>query len=139
MNEVSRRIAKAAPAEFVATNTSVNGNTTRMALERMPHDVQAHGVDILLVQFGMDDCNFWQTDGGVPRESPVAFEANLAERVERGRGFCASRVFMNINHPTPPEVGRKFRAFHFPPHEPAYILGGDARHYVSPVWGEGDS
>jgi len=37
------------------------------------------------------------------------------------------------------EVDRKSRAFHFPPHEPAYILVGDARHYVSPVWGEGDS
>jgi len=104
VNKVAERIAKDAPAGFVATNASVNGNTTRMALERMPYDVQAHGVDILLVQFGMNDCNYWRTDGGVPRVSPTAFEANLVEIVERGRCFGASRVFMNTNHPTPSTV-----------------------------------
>ncbi|MFZ5427685.1 MAG: SGNH/GDSL hydrolase family protein [Thermodesulfobacteriota bacterium] len=101
VNTVCARLCEAAPGGFVATNASVNGNTTRMALERMPYDVQAHGVDILLVQFGMNDCNCWQTDGGLPRVSPGAFAANLAEIVERGRRFGAAKVFMNTNHPTP--------------------------------------
>ena len=81
-------------------NASVNGNTTRMALERMPQDVQKDGVDVLIVQFGLNDCNYWQTDGGVPRVSVSGFAANLEEIVDRGYVFGASRVLLNTNHPT---------------------------------------
>lgn len=87
-------------ADLVVVNASVNGNTTRQALERMPYDVQSHGVDILLVQFGMNDCNYWATDNGGPRVSRRAFEANLEEIIQRGRRFGASKVFLNTNHPT---------------------------------------
>lgn len=63
--------------DITAINSSINGNTTRMALERMPYDIQSHDVDILVIGFGMNDCNYWETDKGVPRVSPLAFEANL--------------------------------------------------------------
>lgn len=86
--------------EIVVTNASVNGNTTRQALERMPYDVQSHGVDILIVQFGMNDCNYWQTDRGLPRVGPAGFAANLAEIIDRGRAFGARRIFLHNNHPT---------------------------------------
>lgn len=82
------------------TNTSINGNTTRMALERMPFDVQSHGVDLCIVQFGLNDCNHWQTDFGLPRVSPAAFTANLAEVVERARRSGARRIVLHTNHPT---------------------------------------
>lgn len=94
------RIAEDRNREIVVTNASVNGNTTRQALERMPYDVQSHGVDILIVQFGMNDCNYWQTDRGLPRVSPRGFAANLAEIMDRGRAFGASRIFLHNNHPT---------------------------------------
>lgn len=86
--------------EIVVTNASVNGNTTRQALERMPYDVQSQGVDILIIQFGMNDCNYWQTDKGVPRVSPDAFKANLHEIINRGRTFGAKHIFLHTNHPT---------------------------------------
>src|SRR3546814_328317 len=94
------RIAESHNCEVVVTNASVNGNTTRQALERMPYEVQSHGVDILIVQFGLNDCNYWQSDGGLPRVSPAAFAANLKEIVERGRAFGAGRIFLHNNHPT---------------------------------------
>ncbi|MFZ2103519.1 MAG: SGNH/GDSL hydrolase family protein [Oricola sp.] len=94
------RIAEDRNREIVVTNASVNGNTTRQALERMPYDVQSHGVDILIVQFGMNDCNYWQTDRGLPRVSPACFAANLAEIIDRGRAFGAKRIFLHNNHPT---------------------------------------
>ena len=84
----------------IVTNASVNGNTTRMALERMPSDVQQGGVDILYVQFGLNDCNRWITDKGRPRVSRKAFAANLEEIIERGRVFGARRVLIATNHPT---------------------------------------
>lgn len=93
-------ISVSAGWEVVVTNASVNGNTTRQALERMPYDVQSHGVDVLIVQFGMNDCNYWQSDCGVPRVSKGAFAANLEEIIQRGRIFGAKQIFLHTNHPT---------------------------------------
>lgn len=94
------RIAGRHGREIVVTNASVNGNTTRQALERMPYDVQSNGADILIVQFGLNDCNYWQSDRGLPRVGPAAFAANLKEIIARGRRFGAKRVFLHNNHPT---------------------------------------
>lgn len=88
-------------AEITVTNTSINGNTTRMALERMPFDVQSHEVDILLVGFGMNDCNYWLTDKGVPRVSRSAFKANLQEIIDRAFAFGSRQVILRTNHPSP--------------------------------------
>jgi len=81
-------------------NASANGRTTREALERMPYEVQSHGVDFLLVQFGLNDCNYWLTDRGLPRVSPNAFKANLLEICERAVTFGAKKIILNTNHPT---------------------------------------
>ena len=85
---------------ILVTNASVNGRTTRQALEDMSYHVQSSGVDILIVQFGLNDCNYWQSDNGVPRVSQPAFIANLEEIMERGRRFGARHIFLNNNHPT---------------------------------------
>lgn len=86
--------------EILVTNASVNGRTTRQALEDMPYSVQSHGVDILIVQFGLNDCNYWATDQGLPRVSIGAFKENIREIVSRGRKSGAFRVLLNNNHPT---------------------------------------
>jgi acyl-CoA thioesterase-1 len=80
------------------SNLSVNGNTTRLALERMPYDIQSHSPEILIVQFGMNDCNVWESDRGHPRVSAEAFEANLREIVKRARIFGVQQVFLHTNH-----------------------------------------
>ena len=82
-------------------NTSINGNTTRMALERMPYDIQSHEVDVLMVGFGMNDCIYWLTDKGVPRVSANAFRANLEEIIERAFHFGVKQVVLRTNHPSP--------------------------------------
>jgi lysophospholipase L1-like esterase len=87
-------------AHVLTQNPSVNGNTTRMALERMPYDVQSHAPDVLYIQFGLNDCNGWETDRGRPRVSRDAFAANLGEMVDRGRIFGAKQVILGTNHPT---------------------------------------
>jgi acyl-CoA thioesterase-1 len=86
--------------ELLVVNASINGNTTRQALERMPYDVQSNGVDVLIVQFGLNDCNYWQSDRGHPRVSPAAFEANLEEIASRAITFGANKILLNTNHPT---------------------------------------
>jgi lysophospholipase L1-like esterase len=85
---------------IVVTNSSVNGRTTRQALESMPYEVQAHAPEVLIVQFGMNDCNIWDSDRGNPRVSPKAFGANLMEIIQRARTFGAKSIFLHTNHPT---------------------------------------
>lgn len=82
-------------------NPSVNGDTTRLGLERMPHDVQNHNVDILVLGFGMNDCNYWETDNGVPRVSPDGFKANLKEMIKRARVNGVKEIILHTNHMSP--------------------------------------
>lgn len=86
--------------EITAVNTSLNGRTTRQALEHMPHEVQSQDPDLLVVQYGMNDCNIWATDNGLARVSKQAFKANLNEIIARGRKFGAKKILLNTNHPT---------------------------------------
>lgn len=86
--------------EIVVVNVSVSGNTTRQALERMPYDVQSQNPDAVIVQFGMNDCNYWETDRGNPRVSPDAFSANLREIIARSVTFGAKKIFLHTNHPS---------------------------------------
>jgi lysophospholipase L1-like esterase len=83
-----------------AINSGVSGETTRMGLERFPRDVQAFEAPIVTIQFGMNDCNFWATDRGLPRVSPAAFVANLVEMVARARNFGARHLVLATNHRT---------------------------------------
>jgi len=86
--------------EILVINSSINGRTTRQALEDMPYHVQGQRPDILVIQFGLNDCNHWATDRGLPRVSPEAFKANLQEIVQRGKHFGARHILINNNHPT---------------------------------------
>lgn len=92
-------LANALPKYFIS-NASQNGSTTRLALERMPYEVQSHPPDILIVQFGLNDCNFWQSDGGLPRVSLSGFLANHVEIFDRAKTFGVSDVIYLTNHPT---------------------------------------
>ncbi|MDC1497055.1 SGNH/GDSL hydrolase family protein [Pelagibacteraceae bacterium] len=86
--------------EFLITNSSVNGRTTRIALEDMQYQVMSQGVDILVLQFGLNDCNCWATDFGMPRVSKAAYIENLKEIIDRARVAGASKILLNNNHPT---------------------------------------
>ena len=79
---------------------AVSGSTSRQSLERFPHDVQAHRPDLVTIQFGLNDCNRWESDDGLPRVSERAFAANIVEMVERARRFGARKVILSTNHPT---------------------------------------
>lgn len=87
-------------AKFVVQNLGVNGHTTRQALERIHYDVTSHHPDFALVQFGMNDCNYWETDNGHPRVSEKAFIANIQEIIEKIIACGTHHCFLNTNHPS---------------------------------------
>jgi len=77
----------------------VPGDTTRLGLERFPLDVQQYEPTHVVIQFGHNDANRWQTDRGLPRVSPEAYRANLFEMIDRSRAFGA-RPFLCTLTPT---------------------------------------
>jgi lysophospholipase L1-like esterase len=100
MSQTLSELGQQFGASILVTNSSVNGRTTRQALETMPYEVQAHAPKVVIIQFGMNDCNIWESDRGNARVSALAFEANLLEIIARARTFGASAIFLNTNHPT---------------------------------------
>ena len=88
------------PVDLLIANKGVSGETTRQGLERYPRDVQALAPDVITLQFGLNDCNCWVTDGGLPRVSEGAYRANLVEMIERARHFGARHVILSTSHPT---------------------------------------
>ncbi|WP_158279361.1 SGNH/GDSL hydrolase family protein [Azospirillum humicireducens] len=84
-------------------NHSINGDTTRMALDRVAKDLQAECAETVYLQFGLNDCNYWHSDRGLPRVSANAFVANLTELVIRSHQFGARKVFLATNHRTEPD------------------------------------
>jgi lysophospholipase L1-like esterase len=82
------------------TNCSVNGNTTRQALDRFPYEVQNKKCDLLIIAFGLNDANYWETDQGLPRVSKSSFRSNCKELAIRAKHFGINNIFFLTNHPT---------------------------------------
>jgi lysophospholipase L1-like esterase len=85
---------------FESHNQGVSGEQTRMGLERFPVAVQALRPAMMTLQYGLNDCNCWQSDNGAPRVSEAAFAANLIEMIVRARAFGARQIILATNHPT---------------------------------------
>jgi len=81
-------------------NSSVCGDTTRLALLRIHHWVQELKPDIVFIQFGINDSNYWQTDKGLQRVSERSFKANIEEIVVRVKHFNTKKIFLLTNLPT---------------------------------------
>lgn len=94
------RLSASGLSDVIYTISAVSGETTRQGLERFPSQVQSVRPHVLTIQFGLNDCNRWQTDEGLPRVSEPAFEANLLEMIQRARRFGTSQVILLTNHPT---------------------------------------
>jgi lysophospholipase L1-like esterase len=98
---VERRLHAEAALQGIAiesVNSGISGNTTRMGLERFHESVQIHRPHVMTLQFGMNDCNCWQTDEGHPRVSLAAFRANIKEMIARARWFGCKRIILQNNH-----------------------------------------
>lgn len=84
------------PSRIGAIGRGVCGETTRQALERFPREVQQDPPDIVVLQWGHNDANRWDSDHGLPRVSLAAYGANLFEMVDRCQAVGAKPVFCSI-------------------------------------------
>jgi lysophospholipase L1-like esterase len=81
-------------------NRGISGETTRMGLERFPPDVLKEKPHIMTLQFGLNDCNCWLTDEGLPRVSPNAFRVNIIEMIALARQAGCEHIVLATNHVT---------------------------------------
>jgi lysophospholipase L1-like esterase len=88
------------PINLHFLNKGISGETSRQGLERYARDVQGNLPDLMTLEFGLNDCNYWVTDRGHPRCSLAAYRANLVEMIDRARLFGAKEIIMQTNHET---------------------------------------
>lgn len=96
---VARSLGQSELFQDVVTQvTAVNGETSREALLRIHHCVVSHAPNVVWVQFGLNDSNFWQTDLGLPRVSERSYTANIEEMIQRCLSSGARKILVATNH-----------------------------------------
>ncbi len=85
--------------KFICQNPSINRNTTKDALNRIAFDIEQHMPEVVYIQFGLNDANFWVTDKGMPRVSKSLYEANLKEIILRLFNIAKTeKILLATNH-----------------------------------------
>ena len=80
---------------------AVSGQTSRQALIRFPDLINEYRVDVLLVQLGINDANYWKSEGGLhPRVSLNSFRENILELISRAKLAGVEQIRLLTNHTT---------------------------------------
>ena len=87
---------------FLTSNQGINGDTTRIALERL-NDVTSFKPDLVTIQFGYNDCNYWISDNGISRVNHISFKHNLIEIVDKLNAADISKILLMTNYLMPIE------------------------------------
>ncbi len=78
---------------------AISGQTSRQALLYFPEKLQIHKIDFLLIQLGINDSNYWLSEGGLhPRVSVESFRANIKEIIARAQLMNISKIVLLTNH-----------------------------------------
>ena len=76
-----------------------NGWTTRLALSNEGwSDAMRFCPEIAVIQFGLNDCSRWITDGGIRRVNRKSFKNNLIEMIQRLRSAGCQKIFLLTPH-----------------------------------------
>ncbi len=96
---VSRYLSESIEYSDVLTQvTAVNGETSREALGRIQHCVTSHSPDLVWIQFGLNDSNFWRTDLGNPRVTLAGYLSNIEEMIQRCLISGSKKILLATNH-----------------------------------------
>ena len=90
--------------DLITFRNAVSGETSRQLLLRFSRDVQEIKPDILTIQCGLNDCNYWQTDKGFPRVSKESYKANLNEMIDRAQVFNTKKIIFIGSHPVTKKI-----------------------------------
>jgi len=100
VSKFSTYISKKYKNTISVHNRSINGCTSRQALERLQFDVLSQNPYYLVIQFGLNDANIWSDTRGYPRVSKMSYIQNIIEMIERSKCVGVNKIIINSNHPT---------------------------------------
>ena len=83
-----------------SSNLGINGDTTRLGLLRI-NDVYKFKPDLVIMQFGYNDCNFWITDSGYSRVNIDSFKFNLIEMINKFKANKVKQIILCTNYLMP--------------------------------------
>lgn len=81
-------------------NSGIAGNDTDMASARFNQDVLAHNPDVVIIQFGLNDCSIdvWKDPpASEPRVTAERYRANIEEFVDQLQAVGATVILMTPN------------------------------------------
>lgn len=90
--------------KLITFKNAVSGETSRQLLLRYSRDVQEIKPDILTIQCGLNDCNYWTSDKGLPRVSKESYRANLNEMIDRAELFNTKKIIFIGSHPVTKKI-----------------------------------
>ena len=90
--------------KLITFRNAVSGETSRQLLLRYSRGVQEIKPDILTIQCGLNDCNYWVSDNGLPRVSENAYRANLNEMIDRALAFNVKHIIFIGSHPVTKKI-----------------------------------
>lgn len=67
----------------IVNGIGINGNTTRQALDRLSTDIYKFEYNFIIIQFGLNDLNRWETEKNFSRVDIDSFEANYMEIITK--------------------------------------------------------
>jgi len=82
---------------YSVLNSSIIGNTTRDALNRCYHEVFNRFPSVVYIQYGMNDCNQWDSENGLNRVMEKTFACNLEELIIRTK-LSGAVPIIGTNH-----------------------------------------
>lgn len=91
------KISKELEGTFIVNNPSHNGDTTDIAIQRMNHDIIDFLPDYVFLQFGMNDCNVWETLGNTERVNIKDYTKNICFILSTLR-FFGIKPILSTNH-----------------------------------------
>lgn len=78
--------------------SAFNGETTTQALQRFEYCVLNHKPNIVWLQYGLNDSNFWPIENQSSRVSPDEFRANFIKMINLLRHQGCKKIFVGTNH-----------------------------------------
>jgi lysophospholipase L1-like esterase len=78
-------------------NRGVSGETSTMGLERFVADLEVLQPEVVTLQFGMNDCNCWESDAGAPRASEDEFRQSVSKMICLAHGRGVQQVVLATN------------------------------------------
>jgi|FLOH01.1.fsa_nt_gi lysophospholipase L1-like esterase len=78
-------------------NRGVPGETATMGLERLVADLEGLQPELVTLQFGMNDCNCWESDAGAPRASEGEFRQSVSKMICLAHDHGVQQVVLATN------------------------------------------